>query len=220
MITPTTQTVLFDLDGTLIDSVHDLAWTANQLRARRGLDPLPTDAIREVVTAGTRAMLAQALGAEHADHEPTREEFLDTYQEGCTRSSALFPGIADVLSRLDAAGIGWGIVTNKRERFTAPLLRSLGLTTRSVCVVSGDSTPYMKPDPAPLHLAATLCRTAPEACVYVGDAETDVQAAQAAGMRSIVALFGYIPPLAAPTQWGADHAVEAPSDLLRILGLS
>ena len=187
-------TVLFDLDGTLIDSVHDLAWTANELRRRRGLPPLPTTAIREVVTLGTHAMLEQALGAEAADDEPTRDEFLDTYQLGCTR-------------------------TNKRERFTRPLLEHLGLAGRTRCIVCGDSTPRPKPDPAPLHLAAALCNTTPESCLYVGDAHSDVQAARAAGMVSVIALFGYIPRDENPTHWGADHAVAAPEELVALLGI-
>lgn len=212
-------TVLFDLDGTLIDSVHDLAWTANELRRHRGLPPLPTAAIREVVTLGTHAMLEQALGAEAADDEPTRDEFLDTYQLGCTRTSSLFPGMHAVLSSFERAEIPWGVVTNKRERFTRPLLEHLGLAERTRCIVCGDSTPRPKPDPAPLHLAAALCNTTPESCLYVGDAHSDVQAARAAGMVSVIALFGYIPRDENPTHWGADHAVATPKELVALLGI-
>jgi len=209
-------TVLFDLDGTLVDSVHDLAWTANELRRRRGLRPVPTSEIRSVITDGTSAMVAAALGRSSVN-DRTREEFLTIYEQGCRRDVRFFTGMDVVLDHLDSCNISWGIVTNKFERFAAPMLETLGLASRARCIVCGDSTPHIKPNPASLMLAAELCKTAPKQCIYIGDAETDVQAARAAGMESIIATFGYIPPGRNPALWGANYQVNNARELIALL---
>ena len=212
--------VLFDLDGTLIDTVHDFAQCANQLRAARGLHPLATEVLREAVTLGADAILDRALDLRPGDagHADVRAEFLDLYEKNLAATSTLFEGVDEVLTRLESKGITWGIVTNKPRRFTVPLVHILGLDQRAWCVISGDTTAHAKPHPDPLRLAASEVRVAPAQCVYVGDAETDVEAARAAGMASVVALFGYLPAQADPTRWGADYLITHPRELLGLLG--
>jgi 2-phosphoglycolate phosphatase len=214
--------VLFDLDGTLIDSAPDLAGTGNDMRVARGLEPLAFNAFRPMVGAGARGMLGVALQKGSADEGFTelREEFLRRYEQRMTLHTRVFEGVAPVLTALQAHGMPWGIVTNKAQRFTDPLVRALGLHAQAAAVVSGDTTPHAKPHPAPLLEAARLMKLAPERCVYVGDDLRDVQAGQAAGMATVAAAWGYLgvgEPVAA---WGADHVIETPNQLLNLLGMA
>lgn len=216
------RAVLFDLDGTLIDSAPDLAGTGNDMRLERGLAPLPFESFRPLVGAGARGMLGVALGVTPADERfiPLRDEFLSRYEQRMTRLTRVFDDMLPVLAALGASGLAWGIVTNKAERFTAPLVRALGLHSQALVVISGDTTPHAKPHPAPLLEAARRLALPPGACIYVGDDLRDVQAGRAAGMTTAAASWGYLGQGEPIDAWGADHVVESPRELLNLLALA
>ncbi|MGQ3051160.1 MAG: HAD family hydrolase [Roseateles sp.] len=202
--------MLFDLDGTLIDSVEDLARAANDMRADRGLGPLPLARYRPYGGSGARGMLNQALDVApgQSGYDELKREFLDRYEAlmyDCTRP---FEGVEAELAGLTAAGLPWGIVTNKAERFALPLTKALRLA--ALVVVGGDTTGHAKPHPAPLLEAARRLTVPPAACLYVGDDERDVVAGRAAGMSTAVAAWGYLGPHAEHGRWGADIGLVAP----------
>ena len=204
--------VLFDLDGTLIDSAPDLAGAANRLRADHGLESLPLELLRPMVGSGARGMVGVAFGVGPGNvrFEPLRDAFLAHYEAGLLERTHPFDGVEAMLASLEAAGIPWGIVTNKATRFTAPIVAGLGLAQRAVAVVCGDTTPHSKPHPEPLLHAARAMGLAPECVAYVGDDLRDAQAAQAAGMPMAVATWGYL-GLGEPAHtWGADVLLDAP----------
>ncbi len=209
--------MLFDLDGTLADTAPDLAAAANRMRATRGLAPLPLATLRPLVSQGARGMIGRAFDKAPGDagFEELRQEFFVEYESALCDGSALFPGMADVLDALDAAGVRWGVVTNKIARFTDPLAAALGLTARAACVVSGDTTPHAKPHPAPLLHALQVAGCHALHAVYVGDDLRDIQAAHAAGLRAVAAAYGYLGEGDPPTAWGADAVIDAPRDLQR-----
>ena len=207
--------VLFDLDGTLIDSAPDLAGAANRLRAEHGLAPLPLADLRPMVGSGARGMVGVAFGVAPGEprFEPLRDAFLAHYEAGLLALTRPFEGVDDLLGELEAAGIPWGIVTNKATRFTMPIVTGLGLAQRAAVVVCGDTTPHAKPHPEPLLHAARAMGLAPADIVYVGDDLRDAQAAQAAGMTMLAATWGYL-GLGEPVHaWGADAVLDAPSRL-------
>lgn len=213
------QAVLFDLDGTLIDSAPDLAGAANRLRAAHGLAPLPFDQLRPLVGAGARGMVGAAMGVSPDDPRfvPLRDEFLALYEAHMLDRTQVFAGMPSVLAALEAARVPWGIVTNKAERFALPVVAGLGLCSRAAVLVCGDTTPHAKPHPAPLLEAARRLGVEATACVYVGDDLRDVQAGKAAGMATVAAAWGYLglgEPVAA---WQADVVIELPSQLLNWL---
>ena len=212
--------VLFDLDGTLIDSAPDLAGAANALRAERGLEPLPYERLRSMVGAGARGMVGAAFGVApgDADFEPLRDAFLDLYAQGLLQRTAVFAEMAEVLDALERRSLAWGIVTNKSSRFTTRLVEELGVAP--ACVICGDSTPHLKPHPAPLLTAAERLDLAPADCVYVGDDLRDVQAGRSAGMATVVAAWGYLGQGEPIHAWGADAIVETPAQLLHWLGVA
>lgn len=214
------RAVLFDLDGTLIDSAEDLARAANAMRIARGLAPLPLAQYRPHGGSGARGMLGQAFATApgQAGYDALKAEFLDRYEGLMHDSTQPFPGMQAELAGLTAAGLTWGVVTNKAERFALPLTTALGLGAATV--VGGDTTPHVKPHPAPLLEAARRLGVAPVACLYVGDDERDVIAGRAAGMATAVAGWGYLGPDADPSRWGADAELIAPGDLLKLLGLA
>ena len=216
------RAVLFDLDGTLIDSAPDLAGAANRLRELRGLPPVPYAQQRPLVGTGARGMIGGAfgLGPGDAEFESLREEFLALYERGLLQRTAVFEQMVPVLQALEAAGLPWGIVTNKAERFTHPVVQGLGLDRRAGAVVCGDTTPHAKPHPAPLLEAARRIGAAPEACVYVGDDLRDVQAGRAAGMATLAAAWGYLGQGESIEAWGADDLLESPAQLLKWLRLA
>ena len=216
------RAVLFDLDGTLIDSAPDLAGTGNDMRAARGLAPLAYEAFRPMVGAGARGMLGIALQVtpEDDDFLALREEFLSRYEARMSQETRVFDAMHPVLATLQASGTPWGIVTNKAERFTLPLVRTLSLHQHAAAVVGGDTTAHSKPHPAPLLEAARRLGVAPEACVYVGDDLRDVQAGRAAGMATVAAAWGYLGLGEPVNAWGADHVIESPGELLNLLGLA
>lgn len=215
MATPI-RTVLFDLDGTLADTLPDLAFALNAVLETEGLARVSDAAIRPWITEGGRAMVDIAVGdaRDAQTRDRMRHAFLDLYAENVAERTRLFPDIDRVLDALDARHIPWGIVTNKLTAFTRPLVRALGLEGRAACVVSGDTTPHSKPHPAPLIHACRETGSVPADCVYFGDAEKDVLAGRRAGMRTLVALYGYIDGSADPTAWGANGAVDSPAGLL------
>lgn len=216
-----TRAVLFDLDGTLVDTAGDLGHVLNLMRERRGLAALPEAVMRPQASHGTRGLLKVGfdIDSDHPVFEALRREFLDLYAEHLTRCSRPFPGMVEVLDRLEARGIAWGVVTNKPARFTEPLLAHLGLMTRAACVVSGDTCAEPKPHPAGLLHACRVVGSEPADCLYVGDAERDAQAARAAGMPTLIALYGYIGASDRPHEWGGQGSIERPEGLLDYLGL-
>ena len=222
MISSTAKAVLFDLDGTLIDSAPDLAGAANELRAAHGLAALPYDIFRPMVGSGARGMLAVAfdIGPQHERFTELRDDFLRRYEQRMTHETRLFEAIVPVLEALDRKSRPWGIVTNKAARFTDPLVRSLGLHPRAATVIAGDTTPHSKPHPAPLLEAARRLELDPSQCIYVGDDVRDVQAGRAAGMATAVAAWGYLGHGEPIESWGAEYIARRPADLLNLLGLA
>lgn len=214
------RAVLFDLDGTLIDSAEDLGRAANAMRADRGLEALPLARYRPHGGSGARGMLAQAFGV--APGEPTYEElkreFLDRYERLMYDSTRPFAGVEAELASLAAFGLAWGIVTNKAERFALPLTSALKLAAATI--VGGDTTGHTKPHPAPLLEAARRLDVSPAACLYVGDDERDIVAGRAAGMATAVAAWGYLGAEADCERWGADLQLAAPGQLLKLLGMT
>ncbi|MBK8739377.1 MAG: phosphoglycolate phosphatase [Betaproteobacteria bacterium] len=208
--------VLFDLDGTLVDSAPDLGAAVNRMRIGRGLAPLPDAELRPHASAGARGLIGAGLGITPAEPEylPLRDEFLGYYFEALCVRTVLFPGVAALLDALETAGLPWGIVTNKATRLTLPLLDALQLRWRTGCIVCGDTTARAKPHPEPLLAAAGMLALPPVACVYVGDAERDVEAGNAAGMSTLVARYGYIRQDETPDLWPAHGQLDSAMDLL------
>ena len=214
--------VLFDLDGTLIDSAPDLAGTANDMRASRGLSPLPYEDLRPHAGSGARGMLGAAFDCApgHAGFEPMRDDFHALYERRMLHHTRMFDGVAVLLDALGNCGLPWGIVTNKSLRFALPQALALGLLPRAGVLVGGDSTPHTKPHPAPLLEAARRLGVDPEGCVYVGDDLRDMQAARAAGMAGWAAAWGYLGPQASVEAWGADIVLAHPNELLQWLDVA
>jgi N-acetyl-D-muramate 6-phosphate phosphatase len=208
--------VLFDLDGTLADSAPDLSGALNRLRADQGLAPVPAAQLRPHASHGARGMLAAGMNVTPAQSNYTalRDTFLEYYERNLCRETTLFEGVPEVLRTIAALGLPWGIVTNKAQRYTEPLLAALDLRRHAACVVCGDSAPNPKPHPDPLLLAARQLQVLPAQCLYVGDAARDVEAAQAAKMWSLVAEYGYIADEDRPREWPATGWIGAPLDLL------
>lgn len=216
------QAVLFDLDGTLVDSAPDLAHAANAMRAARGIEPLPYENLRPMVGSGARGMVGAAFGVAPGESgfEALREEFLDRYAQGLLERTRVFEPVAELLDALDRHERPWGIVTNKAARFTEPLVQGLGLHARAATVISGDTTAHAKPHPLPLLEAARRLGLPPANCVYVGDDLRDVQAGRAAGMSTLVAAWGYLGEGEPPAAWGAHAILEDPRQLLQWLALA
>ena len=213
------QAVLFDLDGTLADTAPDMALTVNEMRARRGLEPVAENAVRPYVSQGARGMICAAFSMTTDDpgYGAMREEFLEIYAGNLCVQSRLFPGMDNVLEALEADGIAWGVVTNKFERFARPLIDALGLAGRPAIVVGGDTCARAKPYPDPLLYAAERLGNSPATTLYVGDDERDVQAARAAGMPVLVAGYGYLGDGPPAEQWGADAVVASVPGISRWL---
>jgi 2-phosphoglycolate phosphatase len=221
-MTASIRCVLFDLDGTLIDSAPDLAGAANAMRVARGLPEMPYERLRPMVGAGARGMVGAAFGTAPGDagFEALRDEFLQRYADGLLQRTAVFEPMVPVLQALERAALRWGIVTNKHERFTLPVVRGLGLQERAAALICGDTTAHAKPHPEPLLEAARRVGVAPQACVYVGDDLRDVQAGRAAGMATLAAAWGYLGEREPIHEWGADAVIENPLALLKWLELA
>jgi len=212
------KAVFFDLDGTLADTAPDLAYALNTLRASRGLAPLPLSVTRPVTSHGARGLLGIGfnLGPQDPGYEALRDEFLLLYAANLCRKTALFPGMPQLLSQLERHGVRWGVVTNKVERFTLPLLEQLGLSARTACIVGGDTALRSKPHPDPLLAASRAVGLHPGECIYVGDDRRDIEAGRAAGMKTAVAGWGYLNGNDSE-DWGSDWMLERPAQLLGVL---
>ena len=214
------STIFFDLDGTLVDTAPDLGHALNLQLIRHGKQPLADAAIRPFASHGSRGLVGLGFGITPKDDNfiKMRDEYLSLYESVFTRSPVLLPGIAELLHAIEAKGLKWGVVTNKPRRFTMPLIESMGmnLSKRAACIVSGDDAPQPKPSPATLLMACEQVSVKPGNCIYVGDAERDIQAGRAASMKTVVALFGYIDVTDKPHEWGADMMIEIPSQLEKL----
>ncbi len=211
--------VLFDFDGTLADTAGDLGYALNLQLQAHGRPPVALDKLRPHVSQGARGMLRIGFGLhpQDADYPAMREEYLDLYERNMLRDTALFPQMRDLLLALEDRGLKWGIVTNKLERYTHPLVDALQLAEKAACVVCGDTAARAKPYPDPLLEASRRLNIPPQRCAYVGDDERDVQASLAAGMVPVVALYGYLGDGNEPQRWGANHYIGAPLELLNLL---
>ncbi|KAF1009332.1 MAG: N-acetylmuramic acid 6-phosphate phosphatase [Burkholderia gladioli] len=214
------EAVLFDLDGTLVDSAPDLGAAADAMRASRGLPSYPIERYRPLAGAGARGMLGVAFGItpDDPDFAALREEFFSNYEARLTRDTYAFDGVESLIAALRERSLTWGVVTNKSARFSEPLTRTMPLFHSAAAVVSGDTTPHAKPHPAPLLEAAARIGVAPKRCVYVGDDERDIVAGRAAGMPTVAAAYGYLGAQADTILWGADAVINSPIELLQLLG--
>ncbi|MCK5720037.1 MAG: phosphoglycolate phosphatase [Thiomargarita sp.] len=210
------RTVLFDLDGTLLDTAPDLAYAVNSVLIEQKRKPQPYAEIRPWVSHGGLVLIKRAFNL--TDDDPKliylRQRFLDIYANNIANKTRLFESMDKVLNSLEQQQIKWGIVTNKPARLTEPLLKQVNLAERSACCISGDTLPQRKPDPAPLLHACQLITSTPNQCIYVGDASRDIEAGNRAGMRTVAALYGYIGDHEKPEQWGATIMIKNPIDLL------
>ena len=210
------RAVLFDLDGTFADTLPDLASALNQVLATRSFTSVDQNELRPLVSLGGQAMVEHAL-REVRDQVllgAVYREFLQTYADNLATHTTVFSGVAEVVTELTRRAIPWGVVTNKRARFTNPLLARLPVAGGATCVVSGDSTPTVKPEPDSLLLASSLVGAPPHQCVYVGDARNDIVAGQRAGMATLVASWGYLPADDDPQRWGANRVLTEPGELI------
>lgn len=214
--------VLFDLDGTLVDSAPDLAGTANDMLLRRQRTTLPYESLRLHAGSGARGMLGAAFGIAPGQegYEAMRDEFIAHYASRMLRETTVFAHALAMLSELDVRRVPWGIVTNKALHLAEPLSSALGLLPRTAVLVGGDSTPHTKPHPAPLLEAARRIGVGPAACIYVGDDHRDIKAGRAAGMGTLAAAWGYLGPGDPPDAWGADAVIRHPAELLQWLELA
>ncbi|MDT0499016.1 phosphoglycolate phosphatase [Algiphilus sp. W345] len=208
--------LLFDLDGTLVDTAPDLGGAANRIRRDEGLAPLPLDELRPYASQGARGLLRKALGLQTDDarYAELRQRFLDYYREDISLQSQLFAGFEPLLSAFETHGRCWGVVTNKPTDLAEPLMRALGLADRAACLVGGDSAAKPKPAPDPLLMACRQIGREPADCLYVGDDRRDIEAAQSCKMPVIAALWGYHEAEEDPYSWGADGTAASPAQLM------
>lgn len=213
------EAVLFDLDGTLVDTAPDLGAAANRLRQELNLPPVPLERLRPYTSQGVRGLLRAGLSVEADDprYAALADRFLQFYAENLCVGTRLFDGMAEFLARLETHGIPWGVVTNKRERFTRPLMEALGLAARTPCIVSGDTTSAAKPSPLPVLHACALLAATPANTLFIGDDPRDIAAGRAAGTWTAAVSYGYLgdnPPI---TEWQAHFVAHQPADLLACL---
>ncbi|GMR07627.1 MAG: phosphoglycolate phosphatase [Gammaproteobacteria bacterium] len=214
------RTILFDLDGTLLDTAPDLAYALNTVLAEQARDTLPFETIRPCVSFGGIALVKLGFpevppGSDQ--FEDLRQRLLAVYLENIARQTRPFPGMDTLLEHIEALDMNWGVVTNKPGWLTGPLMDTLQLSSRAACIISGDTTMQRKPHPEPMLHACRLAGSNADQCLYVGDARRDIEAGHNAGMLTMVALFGYIPADEEPGQWGADAMVEHPNGIINWL---
>ena len=207
--------VLFDLDGTLVDTAPDLILCLNKALSSHGLTTVTADTIKPFISFGAVAMINESL--DHSISEALRadilETMLDLYQNNIAEHTVFFKGMSDTLDAIEAQGLKWGVVTNKRERFTNPLMDALNLTDRAACIISGDTTANPKPHVEPMLAACKLAAVKPQECVYIGDASHDITAGKNAQMKTLAALYGYLKSGDTPETWGADALIKSPEQL-------
>lgn len=208
--------VLFDLDGTLVDTAPDLIACLNKAFNAYGLATVAAETIKPFISYGAAAMIKESLGDAVAkkDQEDILASMLDFYQNNIAEHSVFFDGIPETLTAIEAQGLKWGVVTNKRERFTNPLMEALNMTDRSACIISGDTTANPKPHPEPMLAACKQAGVDPKECVYIGDASHDISAGKSVQMRTLAAVYGYLKPDDKPESWGADALIAAPPQIL------
>ncbi len=212
------EAVLFDLDGTLLDTAPDMIRALNLICLEEGTIPVAFDRARCFVSNGAVGLLRLAF----ADFDPLvnsalHHRYLQRYAENLALETRLFPHFDTLLDLLDQAAVPWGVVTNKPRHLTEPLMAAMGLGQRSACTVSGDTLPERKPHPRPILFALNRIGADPARSIYVGDARRDIEAGRAAGTTTVAALYGYVEPGQNPSDWGADHVVHTPLDLLALL---
>jgi 2-phosphoglycolate phosphatase len=215
------KAILFDLDGTFADTAPDLAAALNHTRATRHLPPLPIELLRPQASHGSRGLLKVGfdIEPEHPDYDKLRDIFLDYYAKNICVHTQLFGDTAKLIDTLEQRGIKWGIVTNKPHRFTVPLMQALGMASRPVCLISGDTCTHAKPHPEPMLKACEIIGISPAQCLYLGDDLRDMQAANAAGMRGIIANYGYVSADASVENWNAHGSINKPTELLDFITL-
>ena len=207
--------VLFDLDGTLVDTAPDLILCLNKALSKHGFAAVPSDTIKPFISFGATAMINESLNQFISDeiYADILKTMLDLYQTNIAEHTVFFDGMADTLDAIEAQGLKWGVVTNKRKRFTNPLMDALKLTDRAACIISGDTTGNPKPHVEPMLAACKQAVVRPQECVYIGDAIHDITAGKNARMKTLAALYGYLKPGDTPETWGADALIESPGQL-------
>lgn len=215
------EAIFFDLDGTLADTAPDLGGALNRVRHEEGLAAVPLERLRPVVSQGVRGLLRIGFGLQPDDtaYPALQERVLAHYEQNICSETTLFPGVSELLDLLEARGMAWGIITNKRSRYTEPLVQALQLDRRAAAVVSGDTAGVPKPAPEPMWHACRSAGVSSENCWYVGDDLRDIQAAHAANMRAIAAAWGYLGDGSPPEQWNADALAHSPAEIARLIGL-
>jgi len=213
------NTVLFDLDGTLIDTAPDMANALNILLEEEGDALLSFNSIRPVVSNGSAALVQLGFPQleDQASIDRLKKRYLEIYEDKLCIDSVLFPGMLQLIEHIESQQMRWGVVTNKPGWLTDPLMSQIGLSERAACIISGDTTKNRKPHPEPMYLACKQADSKPENCIYIGDALRDIQAGANAGMRTVVANYGYIGDWENISDWGADYTVDSPTDILPLL---
>lgn len=206
--------VLFDLDGTLVDTAPDLIACLNIALEQHGFEQVSEPQVRPLISFGAEAMIKQSSAADALEsHAQILETMLNTYENNIVQHGGFFNGMVETLLDIEARGLKWGIVTNKRERFTHPLTKALNLTERAACIISGDTTQNSKPHPEPMWEACRRAGVQPKQCVYIGDALHDITAGKNANMKTLAAVYGYLTDVDQPEQWGADALVKSPAQI-------
>ncbi len=206
--------VLFDLDGTLVDTAPDLIACLNFALEKHGFSTVAAEFVKPHVSFGASAMINASFKLNDEKHAQILATMLEAYETNIARHSRFFDGILDVLDFIESQNLLWGIVTNKRERFTTPLVTALALETRAACIISGDTTAHSKPHPAPLFEACKRANVSAMECIYIGDAKHDIAAGKNADMYAIAATYGYLPANDKPENWGANLLIRSPQELL------
>jgi phosphoglycolate phosphatase len=213
------RAVLFDMDGTLLDTAPDFIAICQAMLAERGFPAVADKLIRDEISGGAKAMVsaAFAMSPSEPEFEPLRLEFLERYQKDCAVHSKLFEGMAELLADIENANLIWGVVTNKPVRFAQPIMEQLGLAERSAVLICPDHVTKSKPDPEPLILACKMLDLDPASVLFVGDDLRDIESGRDAGTKTAAVRYGYIHPHDNPNHWGADVVVDHPSELRKVL---